>query len=312
MPKPIPFSLTETTPSASNHEAPSADVMRVLGGIGLPGEQDLDRMGTGINANAPEFDGSAWQATLLEAYDMAQKVTAFSMPSLAEFIHAGVDFGALQAGHETYAAASLKPELVLFPVNLPLETWKEIYTELRKLQDATHPDSDYKLLEQSDGDGLYVWDAVANNWEPLSQQAIASPAGKTVNGPGDVLWKAVVVPTASREEGGLAVNTSFDLSTKSESFQTQVRTVGSTALTAANAHMPIGAYLTLQGTHVLKDTPLLDKDTWTWNAGTFKDSNNNKQAPASYWYPGRGQVSVNHDRVDYSDGDFGVRLPVWG
>lgn len=311
MPKPIPTSLAETTSTASNHEAASADVMRVLGGIGLPGEQDLDRMGT--STNIPEFDGSsAWQATVIEAHDMAQKVTAFTVPELAEFTQAGVDFGALQTGHEAYETAGMKPELVLFPVNLSLDTWKEIYSELRKLQDLEHPDSDYKLLDQSDGDGLYVWDIVADNWESLNQQAINSDTGRIVNGPGEVLWKAVVVPTASREEGGLAVNTSFDLSTNSETFQTQVRTVGATALSAANTHMPIGAYLTLQGAHVLKDTPLLDKDTWTWNAGTFKDSNNNLRAPAARWLPVVGRVSVYRVSVVSSVDYIGVRLPVWG
>ncbi len=310
MPKPIPSSLAESMPGSQASPFESGDVMRVHGGIGLPGEQDLDRMGSGTNA--PEFDGSSWQTTLLEARDAAQKVTALVMPELAEFSQAGVDFAALQTGHEAYEAIGLKPELVLFPVNLPLESWKQIYSELRKRQDVEHPDSDYKLLEQSDGDGLYVWDAVAKAWPDLNRQAATSHTGKAVDGPGNVIWKVVVVPTASREEGGLAVNTSFDLSKNSEAFQAQVRAIGATTITAANAHMPIGAYLTLQGARVLEDTPLLDKDTWTWNAGTFKDAQNRLRAPAADWDSGGGRVRVDLGIVDDAAGSIGVRLPVWG
>ena len=312
MPRPIPSSLAESMPGSQGSPFESGDVMRVHGGIGLPGGQDTDRMGADANANAAEFDGSPWQATLLEAHEVARKVTALAMPELAEFSQAGIDFAALQTGYEAYATIDLKPELVLFPANLPLENWKQIYSELRRRQDIEHPDSDYKLLEQSDGDGLYVWDAVAKVWPDLNQLAVTSHAGETVNGPGNVIWKAIVVPTASREEGGLAVNTSFDLTKNSEAFHTQVRAVGTTALTAANAHMPIGAYLTLQGAHILKDTPLLDKDTWTWNAGTFKNAQKKLRAPAANWDSGGGRVFVGHGDVGDSGDDIGARLPVWG
>ncbi len=313
MPRPIPHSLAESlpTPQDGNLES-SGDILRVHEGVGLPGEQELTRMGR--NGASRELGNLAWEAAT-EAQQttvrlFAEIVPTLHVPELGDFIEAGVDFDKLQAGYEAYAQGNMAPELVLTPVNLPLLVWRGAYTKLREWQDANNAGSSFRLQKRDDGDGLYITDPVAGAWDPLSEQATANTPGSSLVD-GGVTWKALVVPTASREQHGLAVNTSYDLSTVGGDFNAQASAIGRTQVNPQEAHMPIGAYLTLQAGHILEDKPLLDSDTWTWNAGTFKHDNRTK-APAARWDSGVGRVRVSHGGVGLAAGDVGVRLPVWG
>ena len=229
-------------------------------------------------------------------------------PELSDFVKAGVEFSRLQESFEAMEVAGFKPELILAPIDLTLESWKTIYASLRQWQDQNHPNSDFKLKSQSDGDGLYVYSGVANAWDDLARHAAEATPGARVEGPLGITWKALVVPTASKAEGGLIVNTSHDLNEGRDKLRLQIGGEAQT-ITPEAAHMPIGAYLTLQAEHVYRDEPLLDSDTWTWNAGTFDSGS---RAPASYWRSGNGQVDVNYDLVGSSDDRIGARLPVWG
>jgi len=283
-------------------------------GIFEPSADVPDVFGVLATAAAAEVVGTSWE-TALDTHSSTKELFSDSgvdVPSLDEFAREGIDFAALKTGFEAYETAGLQPEIVFAPVNLPLAKWRQLYSGLRVWQDEHHPSSTQRLKNQSDGDGLYVNELMANNWDSLNQQAVEQTVGKHVNKDG-VVWKVLVAPTASREEGGLVVNTSYDLTKGSLDAQADVIGVARGSITPETAHMPIGAYLTAQATHFKADLPPLDKNTtWTWNHGTVTDTNNVLQAPASRWYSGVGQVCVGHVNVDYADGDLGGRLPVWG
>ena len=204
----------------------------------------------------------------------------------------------------------MAPELALAPVPRPLYIWKEAYSKLREWQDVHNAGSAFRLQDRSDGDGLYITKPIVDAWDSLNGQAVANTPGSFLPD-GGVMWKALVVPTASREQYGLAVNTSHDLTLTGDDLNTQASAIGFMQNNPQEAHMPVGAYLTLQAGHILEDKPLLDSNTYTWNAGTFELDNRTK-APAARWGPGVGRVRVDRDRVGRSGDDVGVRLPVWG
>ncbi len=312
MPRPLPASLAEALTDPTNTNPEATDVARVLGGIGLPTDREIGRIPSG---NSPEVVFTSWELAT-EAHDSAKRLfseigSGLEVPDLSEFVQSGVDFAQLQAGYEAYETANMAPELVFAPINLPLTLWKTLYGGLRQWQDANDPSSGFKLKNQSDGDGLYVWPAVANNWDSLNQMAVTNTPGVGVDGGEGRVWKAIVVPTAPKPQGGLAVNTSHDLSKSSPQFTLQASTIGEASPTATRAHMPIGTYLTLQALHTLRSSQLLDTDTWTWNAGTF-DESGSLRAPASDWNPANGRVRVNRGGVGYAVDYLGARLPVWG
>lgn len=313
MPRPIPHSLAESLPAPQEGSSESSgDVLRVHEGVGLPGEQELTRMDR--SGASRELGNLAWvaaheaQQTTVKLF--AELIPTLHVPELSDFIEAGVDFAKLEASFEAYAQGNIAPELILAPVNLPLYAWEDAYSTLREWQDAHNASSSFRLQKRTDGDGLYITKPVVDAWDSLNGQAVADTPGSFLPD-GGVMWKALVVPTASREQHGLAVHTSFDLTQTGNDFNTQASTIGLTQINPQEAHMPIGAYLTLQAGHTMDDKPLLDSNTYTWNAGTFEHDNSTK-APASSWNPGRGRVGVRHDRVVSSGDDLGVRLPVWG
>ena len=320
MPKPIPSSLAESMPQHQNVSPASDEVLRVLGGTGLPDDSRVARL-SGDTDSSHETGALSWDVAN-ETYTSTMQlykemVPGAEAPDMRDFIEAGVDFGKLQAGYEAYKAAGFKPELIFAPLNAGIDFWRGVYGSLCDWQDNNPPSNNsYTLQRRGDGDGLYIADSVAKNWVPLNAEvANSSSMGAHTIAPGGIVWKALVVPTASVEDGGLAVNTSFDLSTNSEQFHTQIAAIRDSLdgeLNASNAHMPVGAYLMMEAMHLYKDRPLMEGYKWTWNAGTFKDANNNLRAPAAVWVPGVGQVGVYHGLVDRSDAYLGVRLPVWG
>lgn len=332
--------LGKTSTESSTGLTDPNTLSSVLGGLGL-GETVLSGLPSGDSDDgsdradgryglSPEIDGGNWNMATVVHENTTRLFNILQphhdIPSLQEFIDAGVNFNKLHQGFEGYEAAGMKPELVFAPVNLPLQLWRDGYSALRQEQEVRHPlppDGQpdrlpgRRLKEQPDGDGLWIWDGVANAWNDLNRQAVEDTPGTnlTVTNPDgtETVWKVLVVPTADKEEGGLAVNTSHDLSTASSTFSDQAETIGLTpeSITQVSAHMPIGAHLTLQARRLHQDLPLLDQEgsIWTWNHGTFNDGG---RAPAVYWYPGFGQVRVGDDGVDGSDGNVGVRAPVWG
>jgi len=282
-----------------------------------------DQLGGMAAAASAELRGGSWEQAVEAATStqetFAQFLPSVEVPELAELKAAGIDFERLETGFEAYEAAGMEPKLVIAPVNLPLDRWRDMYANLQAWQSATYPEPPQgsvdpiqgrRLKAQSDGNGLYINPTVEPHWDTLNQQAADNTPGASFTGADGIVWKAVVVPAASREDGGLAVNTSYDLSTQNLDAQLNALGISADQINPQNAHMPIGTYLTLQAQQFTESDAPLDSNTWTWNAGTFNSSD--LQAPASGWLPDGGRVFVGCSGVDYSADGIGARLPVWG
>lgn len=334
MPKPLRPDLAEALPPEQPF-IPTADTMRALGGIGLPYDGVVERMDT--PGTDGERTGLNWEIakTTHESTTalFAEILPGIRVPSIGEFQTAGVDFAKLERGYQGYEAAEMQPALLFAPVNLSLQSWRDGFSGLRHWQDLNHADSAFRLKNPSDGDGLYVWEPVANNWESLNRQAVNDTPG-TLTVPSTTLtvtdatitWKALVVPTAPKAKGGLVTNLSHDhLSARGPALadlagQAEAANISldGSIITPQNAHMPIGANLTLHALRIHTKQPLMHEvisgfNSYTWNAGTFSiPGETSLRAPAVGWYSGSGRVVVNGDRVGDSGDDFGGRLPVWG
>ncbi len=318
MPRPLPASLAEALPSSLETTPGATDVARVLGGIGLPTDREIGRIPPDEASGSIEVPTS-WEM-MSEVHAATQKLfgevfpTGLQVPELHEFARAGVDFAGLQNGFETYQQADKDPQLVLAPVNLPVSAWETHFSRLCDYQNengSSRPDGQ-QLQRRSDGSGLWIADVVKSSWTELSDQAATNTSGNLVTTGDGITWGVWVIPTADKTKGGLAVNTSYDLTTSNISDQAVALSVPETAVDSTNAHMPTGTYLTAQAMRVMEGQPFIDSDAnWTWNAGTFKEGGN-LRAPASRWSPARGQVRVLRDDVGNAVGDLGARLPVWG
>ena len=294
-------------------------------------EADIDTIITKAGMNNEEA-GRTHESQLTdwtEAEDARMRTSnifdgVLSVPELSEFTEAGVDFASLQQAFEGYEVAGMEPALVFAPLNLPLESWRSIYQNLTEWQqahfpipppDKPDPLAGNRLKSASDGDGLFVNPSVAKAWEDLNNQVVDTTSGNPVttqdSSGQSVVWKVMVVPTASSADGGLVTSVSHNLAVGADNLtqQTQASNQAESDITQQSAHMPIGTYLTLQAGNILEQKPFIDTHTYTWTNGTFS---NGERAPAVFWYPAYGRVVVCNYAVSVSDGDFGVRLPVWG
>lgn len=276
-----------------------------------------------------EVVGTSWElaqqvhATTTRLFgEMLPPENQLRVPELSELTQAGVDFEQLRSGYESLEAAGLGPELVIAPVDLPMDSWESVFSHLRQWQEGAHPPpaqgqadplAGRRLKNQTDGDGLWISPVVKPHWDSLNEQAVSNTPGHNAV-IGGVTWKVLVVPS-----GNLATSTSHNLATSN--IEAQAQAAGLTDPTPKNVHMPIGAYLTVQANHFLEEKEPLDKSTWTWDNGTFMQPGGIQhgqqqpdvpQAPASYWYPDYGQVDVNDFDPGGAGGIIGARVPVWG
>ena len=329
MPKPLRPELAAALPELTVPTTPTADTLRVLGGIGLPGDEVVGRLPGSSHETRDVVDWEVANTTHERAVALFDAMLpGLVVPSVTELHDAGVDFAKLERGYEGYKAAGMEPEFIIAPMDLPLQGWKDIYSNLCQWQDTNHSDSAFRLKNPGDGDGLWVANVVKDSWSSLSQQAVEKTPGIGLNtGDGLIAWKALVVPTASKSKGGLVTHTSHDLTTRYNKLDAQIALVRSAHLLTPsegviipqNAHMPIGAQLTLQALRIHNKQPLMHEKiggfcAFTWNAGTFTvDGEATLRAPAAGWYSANGQVRVDSGgAADRSVGGIGVRLPVWG
>ena len=294
------------------------------GNTAEPGSEAApDVLGGMAAAASAELRGVSWEAAQEAASDVhetfAQFLPGVEVPELAELRAAGIDFERLETGFEAYEAAGMEPMLVIAPVNLPLDKWRDMYTNLQAWQEAAYPEPPQgtadplqgrRLKRQTDGNGLYINPNIEPVWDDLNQQAVDQTPGASFTGSDGIVWKALVVPAASREDGGLAVNTSHDLSTRNLDAQLNALGLAPNQVNQQDAHMPIGTYLTLQAERFASSGSPIDSNTWTWNAGTF--TSGGSLAPASRWNPDVGQVDVSPGDVVVSVDSLGSRVPVWG
>jgi hypothetical protein len=294
MPRPLPNSLAESVP-VPTELAPTADVLRTLGGIGLPGTADVDRM-EGISA-APE-NGTVWdRATMALAHtrELFSRI-GLVVPELADFAAAGVDFQRLQTVHETMRGLNLEPQLVLAPVLAPAE-WKNFF---KAAQDDRRINHDGRIKNG----GLYINDEVERNWDSLQGNRHNINIGGSP-------WQVLVVPGTNKPTvTNIDHNGTKDGKQASPELLQQAQAyVPLNQQSNEFMHTTIPAYLTLQATKLLNHEEPLDGATWAWLEGDFE---NGSRAPFGDWNPDVGQVRLYCGDVGLRADSLGVRLPVWG
>lgn len=281
----------------------------------------------------PTFRTEAEQAFDSQRALYYETIPGLVVPELRDFTEVGVDFSKLEVAFGRYEQAGMQPELLVAPVNLSMEQWGQGYSKLRQRQEQQYPvppegQSDplqgRRLKSPDNGDGLWVSDIVTTNWAMLNQQAVETTPGHNVTTPDGTVWKTLIVPTAPAAAGGLAVNTSHDLTTKNITQQINALQITEDMCTPNNVHMPLGTCLGMQAHRAFRDLPFVDNEDspWTWAHGSFTvpggtDQYNQplpdvRRAPAVCWNAYYGQVDVGNGDVGSSRDRLGVRLSVWG
>ncbi|MHB1910386.1 MAG: hypothetical protein ACYCQJ_16190, partial [Nitrososphaerales archaeon] len=174
MPKPIPPALAESMPESQAPSPQTGEVLRVLGGIGLPGENGVSRMAADGGSHEPG-SGPSWEVAT-EAYQQVTSLFAdvkpeVRVPGFSDLELAHINWAELRQGYETQERLGLEPELVIAPEGQPLSFWRVTYGNLRQWQDANDPDSSHRLQNRQDGDGLWVNSEISSNWDELTNTA---------------------------------------------------------------------------------------------------------------------------------------------
>jgi hypothetical protein len=235
----------------------------------------------------------------LAYYVFAELAPAIQVPNLESLEQADVDFVKLSDAYEAYGKEGLEPELVLGPVNLSLECWKQIYANLGAWQDINDPRSPYKLRG-----GLWVLDYIGRRYREIIEKDLHSLPGKRIITTGEescaitgggaptgkVVWQTAVIPAGENIKKG--------------------------NIFKEETGMTIGDYLTIQAERMyLKKSPI-DKTSCT-KLGIINAGENNSWIPLGNFSPVTGQVCLYgyeiKSRRQSSDKEWGnIRIPVWG
>jgi hypothetical protein len=250
------------------------------------------------------------QSVLSAHYLFAELVPEIHVPDLESLEQAGVDFVKLSEVYEAYGKAGLEPELILAPVNLSLESWKKLYSNLCVWQDINDPRSPNKLQRHPSGGGLWVLEYIENHYKEIIGKDLCSLYGRRIIAGGGascalsdddlpadaVVWQAAVIPAGENGMGEKGAET--------------------------DARIPVGCYLTLQAERLyLKKSPI-DKNGCT-KLGIIKSTGGNTAGENNSWVymgnfgAGNGQVNLYgyeiKARKKNADNEWGnVRVPVWG
>ena len=229
--------------------------------------------------------------------------TSVDMTKLQEEAYQGTDWKKLEDSYGAYEQLGLQPEIVMSVEGMPLGFWQDLYSKLREWQDTFGSDPVHKLKSQTDGDGLYVNDEVANNWDSLAE----------TNRP---RWTISVIPGTS-EPTILNVDHSGNDSSGAvpAEFVSVLNAQGSGIHSRVSTYPSMESYLTMQALRLKHNQEPVDSQTWSWLAGEFsvgKLLNKKQAAPIGYWNPGYGRVRLNWDRVGDRVDDLGVRPAVRG
>lgn len=222
---------------------------------------------------------------------------------LQEDGHKQTDWKKLEAGYRSYESLGLQPEVVASLEGQPLGYWQNLFSRLRQWQD-THVDNPaHKLQNRTDGDGLYVNDEVANNWDELAETT--KPRWTISVVPGTSKPQVVNVDHGGKDGENKVPQELIDI------LQVQDPTSGLKVL----AHPTIESYLTIQALRIKNGLDPLDPQTWSWLAGTFMrgaDENVQQAAPFGRWSPGGGRVRLGWHTAVRRDGGLGARPAVRG
>ena len=242
----------------------------------------------------------------------------FTLPNLDSKEFAGVDWQRLHEATKVYESLGIPSQVVLSPINRPLEGehgWKTFFSKLRAWQEKEHPDAVHKLKNQTDGDGLWINNEIPSQWSGVIDTSSDAPQ-----------WQASVIPTDNKPA---VTNVAYDSTNALGDVPTDLSSIVAllppTPSTDPNqppklaGHPKAESLMTIIASQlylnkVNKDnsqpeqTPI-DSNTWTWAEGII---NSGASGLAVIWDPDDGQVLLNHDvvgiRVDY----LGVRPEVRG
>jgi hypothetical protein len=288
------YQVGQAEETAADAATLTHEITRALGGVGLPLETTLDRMGESTPLTAGELGElpGDFRNKLVASHQATEELFArigLTTPPInvimslaragADPLHLGNEYNRMhQEGHQ--------PELVLSP-RLPSAQWRNVYTSLTA--DPAIPNN--PLKEQDDGHGLYINNEVEAAWDNLD----FVPEGVLVIND----WTLRLIP-------GTPKPTQMDIdhagNYKDGSGQImQFQGVG---------HPTVNEYLTLQAIRIQSGQSPIDAQTWSWLDGTF--GNNGSRAPDGRWNSGRGRVVVGCNGVGFRSGRLGVRVPVGG
>ena len=288
--------------TAADAVALTHEITRALGGVGLPLETTLDKMGESIPLSAAEFGEMPedFRDRLVTTHQASKKLfdRIGLVPPLIDAVglaHAGIDPMHLANEYNRMHQEGYQPELALAPL-LTAQQWRNIYTALTA--DPSIPNN--PLKEQSDGHGLWINDEVNAAWGDLKFSSV--PEGVPVIKKDTLAaasWTLRIIPGTPKPS---LMNIDHSGNYKDGN--------GQEAQLPGVAHPTVNEYLTLQAIRIQSGQDPIDANIWTWLDGTF--GNNNSQAPIGIWNPDLGQVFVICGGVGSRNGLLGVRVPVWG
>lgn len=281
-----------------------------------PESGSLDQLGS--SKEAKHFSDTVKSAHTATAELMKVTGAAFGeLPLLSSPEFKNIDWQRLLEASKVYEQLGIPATVVFAPSNRPLDGangWRAFFSNLRQWQDTANPGTSYKLKHQADGDGLWVSDTVANEWDTRIDQSPTAPQ-----------WEVSIVPSTDTPT---VTQVSYD-STDSQgnvptSLSNLVAFLPPTPSSTPNqppklaGHPTPETILTIHAlthyhnkTHIITQSEQspIDSNTYTWADGTLQ---NGAVGLVVDWFPGLGRVflhgNVVGDRYHY----LGVRPAVRG
>ena len=208
--------------------------------------------------------------------DFEQKV-----PKLNSAEFENVDWDKLQTAHGVMLGAGLQPEVVISPLGLLPDYWRDIYAALPGVKSG----------------GLYINSEVEEGWSDLNAAV----------GTG---WSINVVPGTPEPT---IKNVPHDMSKADLHAKLDGQVLDAVDLktirTVSERYPDVSTYLMLQAIRLQKGEAPIDAETYTWLRGEF---DNGTKAPCAFWRPGHGRVRVFWRVPGYRGDVLGVRPAVRG
>jgi hypothetical protein len=239
----------------------------------------------------------------------------FTLPSLDSPEFATTNWQRLMEATKAYEGLGIPSQVVLSPINRPLEGehgWKTFFSGLRQWQDNNNPDAVHRLQNQTDGDGLWSSNEVLSQWDSVID-----------TGPDAPQWQASVVPTDNKPA---VTNVAYDSTNALGDVPTDLSSIVALLPPTPSidpsqppklaGHPKAESLMTLIASQLYlnkdnsqpEQTPI-DSNTWTWAEGIISSGANGL---AVDWGPGFGQVFLNHSGVGTRVDFLGVRPGVRG
>ena len=346
MPKPLTPEQVETLVNLGAMASPEARgsvgqgveatqaTLIALGNLGLPSLAPVERMGSDSTSNgsldslSSSPEGRAFAELVKQTHHQMGRMIeetghVFSdIPNLDSPEFANTNWQRLLEATKAYEELNIPSQLVFTPINRPLGeeladgnytpgSWRALFSGLRAWQDTNHPDSAHKLQNLEDGDGLWINNEVATQWNSVIDTNPNAPQ-----------WQVSVVPVSSKTP---VLNVAHNGTAADRSIPANLRDILDKLPTGSdNSNTDPDIYTitnpkaeTLFTIHAMRqfnkqdpiDGKIVSLYNWSWAEGTI---DNGVRGLAVSWNPDHGQVLLSHDVVGLRGGDLGVRPEVRG